>query len=102
MNSQYEVLSPWAEIDPIPLQGISPRLTDLNGKHIGLLANGKRASHPIQAVVARQLKARYPDIRLSNFEPDTGAEADEVERREKSSLENWAKGVDAVILAVGD
>jgi hypothetical protein len=102
MSGQYEVLSPWAEIDPVPRRGISPRLSGLNGKNIGLFTNGKRASHPIQAVIERKLKERYPALNFSYFEPATGPEADDVEKREKSSLQDWAKGVDAVVLAVGD
>ena len=27
-DSQYEVLSPWADVDPIPLRGISPRISE--------------------------------------------------------------------------
>lgn len=40
----FDVMSPWAETDPQPLQGISPRLSELHGKRIGLFANYKRAS----------------------------------------------------------
>ena len=38
MNGQYEVLNPWAEVDPIPLKGIAPRVADLTGKTMGLFA----------------------------------------------------------------
>ncbi len=102
MGEQYEVLSPWAEVDPITLKGISPRLSDLNGKKIGLLINGKRASRPILSVVERELKNKYPALAISYFNPGGGAEAEDVEKREKTNLENWVKGVDAVVLAVGD
>lgn len=101
-GSQCEVLSPWAEVDPIPLRGISPRLADLSGKNIGLFINDKRASRPIQSVVERKLRERYPTINISYFHPGPGAEVDDVEKRGKSSLEDWVKGVDAVVLAVGD
>jgi hypothetical protein len=84
------------------LKGIAPRLPDLNEKTIGLLVNGKRASRPIQSVVERKLKERYPALRVSYFHPGPGAEAEDVEKREKTSLESWVKEVDAVILAVGD
>ncbi len=102
MGEQYEVLSPWAEVDPITLKGISPRLSDLNGKKLGLLINGKRASRPILSVVERELKNKYPALTISYFNPGGGAEAEDVEKREKTNLENWVKGVDAVVLAVGD
>ena len=58
MNGQYEVLSPWAEVDPVQLRGISPRVTDLGGKTIGLFINHKGAAPPIQAVVEAKLKER--------------------------------------------
>jgi hypothetical protein len=101
-NIQYEVLSPWAEVDPIPLKGISPRLPDLNSKTIGLFINGKRAARPVQSVVERELKKRYPALNISYFHPGYGAEAEDVEKQEKTSLEKWVQGVDAVVLAVGD
>jgi hypothetical protein len=101
-GSQYEVLSPWAEVDPIPLKGITPRLSDLKGKNIGLLINGKRASRPILSVVERKLKERYPTAIFSYFHPGSGAEAEDVEKREKLTLATWVKTVDAVVLAVGD
>ena len=49
-SNGYEVLSPWAEADPIPFRGISPRLGTLEGKKIGLLANSKRAAAPTMQV----------------------------------------------------
>jgi hypothetical protein len=52
-------------------------------------------------VVERKLKERYPTLKVSYFHPP-GAEAEDVEKREKRSLESWVKGVDAVVLAVGD
>ena len=67
-ESQYEVLGPWAEVDPIPLRGISARLDSLEGKKIGLFANFKRAAKPIQAEVERRLKERFPDIETSLFD----------------------------------
>ena len=67
MNNQYEVLSPWAEIDPIPLRGISPRLIDLTGKKIGLFCNYKRAARPILTVVEQKLKEKFPTSETSWF-----------------------------------
>ncbi len=64
---QYEVLSPWADVDPIPVRGISPRLDTLAGKKIGLFANFKRASVPIATEVEKRLKERFPDIKTVLF-----------------------------------
>jgi hypothetical protein len=99
MNSQYEVLSPWAEVDPIPLRGISPRVTDLAGKRIGLLVNGKRASRPIMTVLEQRLKERFPTSEFIYFGP-TGNR--EVVGAPDQAFENWVKGVDTIITAIGD
>ena len=67
-DPQFKVLNPWAEVDPIPPRGISPRLNTLAGKKIGLFANFKRASRPIVAEVEKRLKAMYPDCETSLFD----------------------------------
>jgi hypothetical protein len=99
---EYQVLSPWAEVDPIPLKGLSaPRLDTLAGKKIGLFVNYKRAARPIAESVARRLKATYPDDQISYFiSPEWNVSV--VETKNKEKFEAWAKGVDAVILSVGD
>jgi hypothetical protein len=48
-DGKLEVLSPWVEVDPIPLRGISPRIDNLAGKKIGLFVNYKRAAQLGQA-----------------------------------------------------
>jgi hypothetical protein len=99
-NNQYEVLSPWAEADPKPLRGITPRITDLSGKKIGFFCNSKRAAHPVTKTIAEKLKQRFP-----TYEPSwyffTRVSIPEVETN-KEKLEEWVKGLDAVIAAVGD
>jgi hypothetical protein len=98
---QFSVLNPWADADPVPPRGISPRLDSLAGKKIGLFANFKRASRPILASVERRLKAMYPDCQTTLFD-SRGANVVETETKNRESFTAWAKGVDAVILAVGD
>jgi len=99
---QYQVLSPWAEADPIPLKGLSaPRLDTLAGKKIGLFVNYKRAARPIAESVERRLKAMYPDAQISYF-VSTEWNVSVVETKNKDKFEAWAKGVNAVILSVGD
>ena len=97
----FEVLSPWAEVDPIPVRGISPRVDTLAGKKIGLFANFKRASVPIQNEVERRLKERFPDAEFDLFH-STLPNVDESETENKEKFEAWAKGVDAVVAAVAD
>ncbi|MBN1566885.1 MAG: hypothetical protein JXA73_03505 [Acidobacteria bacterium] len=99
---KYQVLSPWAEVDPIPLRGLTAkRLDTLAGKKIGLFVNYKRAARPIGESVERRLKAMYPDTRISYF-VSTEWNVSVVETKNKDKFEAWAKEVDAVILSVGD
>jgi hypothetical protein len=98
---QYEALNPWADADPIPARGISPRLESLAGKKIGLFANFKRAARPMAASVERRLKGMYPDITTSLFD-SRAPNVTETETNNKAKFEAWAKSVDAVIAMVGD
>ena len=100
-DSQFKVLNPWAEVDPIAPRGISPRLDTLAGKKIGLFANFKRASRPIVAEVEKRLKAMYPNCETSLFD-SRGANVVETETTNREQFIAWVKAVDAVILAVGD
>lgn len=98
---QYEVLNPWAEADPIPLRGISPRVTDLWDKTIGLFCfTFKVASVPILNVIEKKLKEKFPAIKFSRFVWPFNLEVAETD--EKTKFEKWLKGVDAVVTAVGD
>jgi hypothetical protein len=98
---QFEVLSPWADADPIPLRGISPRLQSLAGKKIGLFVNPKRAAMPIAESIDRRLKALYPDVQTIVFH-STEANVNEIETKNKEKFTAWAKGIDAAIAVVGD
>ncbi len=98
----YDVLSPWSETDPLPLQGITPRLGDLRGKRIGLFMNNKVAAPPIQDAIETELRTRYgAEISLSRFRRvdrgDAGSNEDDGPRYSR-----WLEDVDAVIVAVGD
>jgi hypothetical protein len=101
-DATFDVLSPWAETDPLPLQGITPRLTDLRGKRIGLYANYKRAAVPIQDAMCAELRTRFGDeLIIERFmqagSNDVGSSPDEGPR-----FASWLEALDAVIVAVGD
>jgi hypothetical protein len=98
---QYEVLNPWAEVDSIPVRGISPRLNTLAGKKIGLFANFKRAARPMAAAVEKRLKERFPGIETILFD-SRAANVNEIETENREKFIAWAKGVDAAIALVGD
>jgi len=98
---QYEVLSPWAEVDPIPLRGISPRVDTLAGKKIGLFANFKRAARPMAAEVEKQLKQKFPTSQFVLFDSRL-PNVTETETVNKEKFAAWAKEMDAVVGMVGD
>jgi hypothetical protein len=97
---RYGVLSPWAEADPKPAKGLTPRLKNLLGKKIGFYCNSKRAAQPITKAIEEKLKDRYPDIKTSWYY-FTRVSIPEIETN-KDKFEEWIKGVDVVIGAVGD
>jgi hypothetical protein len=98
---QFEVLSPWADVDPIPLRGISPRLQTLAGKKIGIFVNPKRAAMPIAESIMKRLGAMYPDVQTIVYRSN-GANVNEIETNNKEKFTAWVKGIDAVIAVVGD
>jgi hypothetical protein len=103
MNAQYEVLSPWAEVDPIQFRGLTaPRLTDLTAKKIGLFASSKPISKRILTAVEAKLKAGFPSVETSWFIGEGSWAVLQIETERREQYKDWVKGVDAVIAAVGD
>jgi hypothetical protein len=101
MSDIYEVLSPWAEADPVPLKGLSPRLDKLDGKKIGLLCNIKRAAPLVLEATEKLLKQRFPTTATSYFYARSFS-VSSLEKDREGEFNDWLKGVDAVIAAVGD
>ena len=102
MSSEYEVLSPWADIDSRQLKGISPRVLSLSGKKVGLFALSKPASRPIVMAVGEKLKRNYPSVETVLYDSFIPWTMMQIETENKDNFEDWVKGVDAVIAAVGD
>ena len=100
-SAVYEVLSPWAEADPIPLKGLAPRLDKLDGKKIGLLCNNKRAAPLILNVTEKLLKEKFPTVTISRFNARSFS-VSSLEKDREGEFNDWLKGVDAVVAAVGD
>jgi hypothetical protein len=100
-NVNYEVLSPWADADPVPLRGINPRPQDLAGKTIGLFLNEKRAAHLSLSAFEKELLQRIPGATTSWYKC-TGHNIPEVLTEGKAGFEAWVSSVDAVVLAVAD
>jgi hypothetical protein len=102
MKSAFEVLSPWAEADPVPLKGISPRLAEIPGKKIGLYATTKKAPRPVLTVLEKKLKEAFPSVETSWYISTLPYAVMQVEGPDKEKFKNWLREVDAVITAIGD
>ena len=100
MSGTYEVLSPWAEVDPVPPKGISPRLPELSGRRIGLFHNNKVAARPILDAVEAELRDRFGGVAVSRF--GRTAHVNVADTPDRAKYEDWVREVDAVVLAVGD
>ena len=99
-NSQYAVLSPWADVDLKPLRGISPRVRDLAGKKIGLFVNNKPSAQSVMNAVEEKLKKRFPSASFSYFFLKRRGEIADMDLR--ATFEKWLSEIDTVILGVGD
>lgn len=100
MTVHYEVMSPWADIDPVPVKGISPRLDELAGKTIGFFLNSKIAAEPMSHIIEEKLKEKYSNTKFSRFVRIPNISM--AETPEKEDYVKWLNGVDAVILTHGD
>jgi hypothetical protein len=101
-STAYEVLSPWAEADPMPLKGISPRVPDLGGKRIGLFASSKPAAPRMMEILERKLKERFPSSEISRYNAEEGFMVLQMAGKDKERFLAWVKGVDVIAAAVGD
>jgi hypothetical protein len=105
---EYQVLSPWADVDQETWTGLRPRVTDLNNKTIGLFAGFKRHWVLVLEEVERQLKERFPGAKFSHYQYPRNMEViDKVveiaeDDKYRPSFEKWLKGVDTVVSANGD
>ncbi|MBN2239269.1 MAG: hypothetical protein JW712_05810 [Dehalococcoidales bacterium] len=97
----YEVLSPWAVVDPIPFRSAAPRVDDLDGKIIGLFRNSKRAAKPVLEVVERELAKKYPNATFNWFD-SLAPNVLETETDNREAFGEWINSIDIAVLAVGD
>ena len=97
----YEVFSPWADVDPVPLRGIAPGPQDLAGRTIGLFSNRKRAAELTLGAVERELRQNFPGVKTSWY-ASTVINSPEILTEGKARFEAWVGSVDAVVLSVAD
>jgi hypothetical protein len=98
---QYEVLNPWAEVDPVPLKGLAPRPDSLDGKRIGLYCNFKVAARQMLTALETKLKERFPACEFRWYHNPMMGVA-EIESERKAKFEEWISNIDTAIFAVGD
>ena len=100
--ADYEVLSPWAEVEPVPPRALLPRVTDLNGKTIGLFSYFKQHGPAIMKEVERQLQERFPTAKFSQFQYPVQDVEILTDADYKDKFEEWVNGVDTVVTGHGD
>lgn len=93
-----EVMNPRGEIPPPPTIGINPRPTDLAGKKIVLVDNGKFGASNFLEVFGEILKQKYPTATIVMY-PKPAAQT-------ITNLPNWYPTVkqqgDLFVFGVGD
>jgi hypothetical protein len=98
-----EVLNPLGEVIPPPTSGISPRLTDLNGKTVALMDNWKTGAVYLQDRFEELLKKKYPNVKILRTTKPQGKEGG---GRLIWSAESWypavAKNADFFIYTIAD
>lgn len=91
---EFEVLNPRGKIEAVPVSPPPPRITDLNGKTIGLYSNSKPGMDNLYTVFEELLKQKYPSAKVV-----TMAGAFLIRDEDADTL---AKEIDAFIYGVGD
>jgi hypothetical protein len=88
-----EVLSPRAEIPPArTTASLSPRVADLAGKKIGLVANYKAGAELFLTKIEELLKKKFPTATILRFRVE----------REQKDFSDIAKQIDAFVHSTGD
>lgn len=89
-----EVLNPRGKIEALPISSPQPRVTDLDGKTIGLYSNSKPGMDNLYTLFEQLLRQRYPSIKVKTA---TGAFL--IRDDDADAL---AKELDAFVYGVGD
>lgn len=98
----YTVLSPWAKVNVSEAIGLSSRLTDLNGKTIGMFYNFKGHCLNILKEVEKELLKRFPNAKFTylQYTKDTIEITDDPDFY--PVFKEWVNSVDGVIAGYGD
>jgi hypothetical protein len=98
-----QVLNPLGEIEPEPTLGISPRISDLNGKTIALMDNWKTGGVYLQDRFEELLKKQFPGVKVLRTTKPQGKQGG---GRLIYSAEPWypevANSADAFVYTIAD
>lgn len=97
MSEIYAVLSPWAQSDYLKKNPISPRLSDLVGKTIGLYASFKEYHPFFMRELERQMTAMFPNTKFSHYTYIVDAKEIRDDPVNYEDFKAWLSTVDAVI-----
>ena len=87
-----EVLNPRGELPPLQTKGLSPRVPDLAGKRIALIANYKAGAELFLTKIEELLKQKFPTATILRFKIDKGFK----------NFADIAKQYDAFVHSTGD
>ena len=94
--TDYEVLSPWADADPIPARGITPRLDTLEGKKIGIITNDQWQAYRMMPRLKEMLEQDFKHIEV--LPVDAYPQGNLLIGTEETAKAVKKSGVDAVII----
>ena len=97
----YTVLSPWAEVDQSELHGLSPRLSDLNGKTIGMFGDFMNVATFMLQVVEKHIKTQFPAAKFSYYRYGTETTDIAKDAAELPKFQPWLDSVDCVLAFYG-
>ena len=94
---KYTVYSPWGKSEYLSKKTISPRVTDLKGKTIGMYASFKEYHPYFMQELERQLSKELPDTKFSHYTYITDQTDIHTDPEHYPEFLEWIKGVDTVI-----
>lgn len=97
----YTALSPWAEVDQSHLYGLSPRLTDLNGKTIGMFGDFMNTATFMLQVVEEEISKRFPEAKFSYFRYMTETTDIAKDQEVAQEFHQWLDGIDCALVFYG-
>ena len=97
----YTVLSPWAQVDQSGLYGLSPRLSTLNGKTIGMFGDFMNTATYMLEVVEEEIRKAYPEAGFDYFSYKTETTDIAKDPAVAEEFQAWLGRIDAALVFYG-